>query len=410
MMSPHMPIKPRFSAFSLMARSAAALVFFAMSITATAHAQGQPKLSNVEKRVHEISSFRTVGGEIISNVRLGYETYGTLNARGDNAIFVAHFYSGSSHAAGRYSPDDSAPGYWDTIIGPGKPLDTDKYFVVSADTFANLNVGDPRVTTTGPASIDPGTGKPYGMRFPVVSLRDSVRAHKTLLDKLGVKRLVAVAGASGGAIQAMEWAALYPDYVSRVIHVIGPGFEISPWAIALVDLWTTPIRLDPAWNGGDYYGAPGPNAGLAKALKILTLTARHWDWTADTLGYATSRRLPDPAKSIDGQFQVVDALDLVGEQRASLLDANHMIYMSRAAALYRLSDTEIRAIKAKILFVPAASDLIFPPTFSERALEKFRAVGGRAEIFMLQGKGGHLDGLFEIGQATERIRQFIESP
>jgi homoserine O-acetyltransferase len=389
---------------------ATSLLIVLLSVVSLASAANGEPLPVVEKKAFEISAFRTVGGEVIPKVRLGYETYGKLNASGDNAIFISHFYSGSSHAAGRYTPEDAAPGYWDAIIGPGKPIDTDKYFVISADTFANLNVGDPRVITTGPASIDPATGKPYGMRFPVVSLRDSVRAHRSLLDKLGVKRLVAVAGASGGAIQAMEWAALYPDYVSRVIHVIGPGFDISPWAIALVDLWTTPIRLDPAWNGGDYYGTHGPTAGLAKALKVLTLTARHWEWTADTFGYSTSRRLPDPAKSIEGQFQAVDALDQLGQQRASVLDANHMIYMSRAAALYRLSETEIRSIKANILFVPASSDLIFPPKFSEEALKKFRANGGRAELFTLQGKGGHLDGLLEISQAAETIRQFIESP
>ena len=367
-------------------------------------------LPEVEKRGFSMPRYTTVAGESIPDVRLGYETYGKLNERGDNAVFIAHFYSGNSHAAGKYAPTDPLPGYWDAIIGPGKAIDTDKYFVVSADTFANLNVADPKVTTTGPASIDPRTGKPYGMRFPVVSLRDSVRVHKALLDQLGVKRLVAVAGASGGAIQAMEWAALYPDFVQRVIHVIGPGFEIHPWTIALVDAWTTPIRIDPAWSNGDYYGGPGPRVGLSKALKILTLTARHWNWSRDTFGYTHSARLPNPDKSINGQFQIVDAFDILGDMRAPAVDANHMIYMSRAASLYRLSDAEVAGIKAKLLFVPAASDLIFPPEFSEQAAARFIKGGGRAELFTIKGGGGHLDGLFEIGQAAPAIRSFIESP
>jgi homoserine O-acetyltransferase/O-succinyltransferase len=361
-------------------------------------------LDLVEKRSFELPSYTTVAGAVIADVRLGYETYGTLNEAGDNAIFVAHYYSGTSHAAGRYTAGDAAPGYWDAIIGPGKAIDTDRYFVVSADTFANLNVGDPTVTTTGPASIDPATGKPYGLRFPVVSLRDSVRAHRALLDSLGVKRLVAVAGASGGSIQAMEWAALYPDYVERVIHVIGPGFEIHPWAIGLVDLWTTPIRLDPNWNGGDYYGREPPVAGLAQALKLVTLTARHWGWAARAFGYAAEG---EPQAHITSEFGIVDVLSGVGAARAGALDANHMIYMSRAAALYRLTDAEIAGIRARILFVPAASDLIFPPEFSVQALERFRALGGRGELFVIEGDGGHLDGVFEIGQAAEAIRRFI---
>lgn len=391
--------------------SFALLMVTVVGSTAAADGPSAPKdLPLIEKRSFAIPSYTTVAGEQIADVRLGYETYGKLNPRGDNAIFIAHFYSGTSHAAGKYNANDPLPGYWDALIGPGKAIDTDKYFVVSADTFANLNVADPKVSTTGPASIDPSTGKPYGMRFPVVSLRDSVRAHRALLDQLGVKKLVAVVGASGGAIQAMEWAALYPDLVERVVHVIGPGFEIHPWAIALVDLWTTPIRMDPAWNNGDYYGGPGPRIGLAKALKTLTLTARHWKWSQDTFGYAQSPRLPNPDKSINGQFQIVDAFDITGDLRAPAIDANHMIYMSRAGSLFRLGDAEIAGIKAKILFVPASSDLIFPPEFSEQAAARFRKAGGRAELFLLQGGGGHLDGLFEISQAATTIKKFIESP
>ena len=390
---------------------AASLPVNAVAQTATpTGATASTTLPLVEKQVFTLPSYTTVAGETIPDVRLGYETYGRLNARGDNAIFIAHFYSGNSHAAGKYAAGDPLPGYWDAIIGPGKAIDTDKYFVVSADTFANLNVADPKVVTTGPASIDPRTGKHYGLRFPVVSLRDSVRTHKALLDQLGVKRLAAVAGASGGAIQAMEWAALYPEFVERVVHVIGPGFEIHPWTIALVDAWTTPIRMDPAWNNGDYYGGPGPRVGVSKSLKILTLTARHWRWSGETFGYAHSARLPDPDKNISGQFQIVDAFDIVGDMRASAIDANNMIYMSRAASLYRLSDSEIDGIKAKLLFVPAESDLIFPPQFSEQAAARFTRAGGRAEVFMLKGGGGHLDGLFEIAQAAGTIRQFIESP
>lgn len=388
------------------ARLRAGLLLLGLVAAVSAWAQD---VGLVEKRVFTLPSYTTVGGQTIKNVRLGYETYGKLNAQGDNAIFIAHFYSGTSHAAGKYKETDAAPGYWNSIIGPGKAIDTNKYFVLSADTFANLNTKDPNVFTTGPSSINPDTGKPYGMSFPVVSMRDSVRAHKALLDSLGVKKLAAVAGASGGSIQAMEWGALYPDFVARVIHVIGPGFDIHPYVVGLLDVWVTPIRLDPRWNGGDYYGREEPLDGVAQALKIVTLTARHWGWAERTFGYKFADEKKDPAAAPGNQFQIEAALNSAGAARAKTTDANHMLYMSKANQLYRLTDAEVKGIKAKILFVPAASDVIFPPELSRRALERFRAQGGRGELFVIEGDGGHLDGVLAIVKAADAIKRFIES-
>src|SRR5206468_4404856 len=224
----------------------------------------------VEKKTFSIAAYTTVGGTTIKNVRVGYETYGTLNAGKDNVILVAHFYSGNSHAAGRYTETDPTPGYWDAVIGSGKPVDTDRFLVVSSDTLVNLNVKDPNTITTGPASIDPDTGKAYGMTFPIVTIRDFVNVQKALLDSLGITRLRAVAGASMGALQALEWAAAYPDMVERVIPVL-PAGELPAFTIGWANIWAAPIRLDPRWNGGDYYGRPEPVDGLAEALKIVTL-------------------------------------------------------------------------------------------------------------------------------------------
>ncbi len=360
----------------------------------------------VEKKVFTLPAYTTVGGKTIKNVRLGYETYGTLNVTGDNAIFVAHFYSGNSHAAGKYKAADAAPGYWDPIIGAGKPIDTDRYFVVSADTLANLNTKDPNVTTTGPATVNPDTGKPYGMSFPVVSLRDSVRIHKSLLDSLGVKKLQAAAGASGGSIQAMEWAALYPEYVERVIHVIGPGFDISPHVIEMLDVWSLPIRLDPKWNNGDYYGRDEPWEGVAQALKIVTITARHHGWSEKTFGYKWADPAKDPGAEMSNLFAIEDALSKAGAARAKTTDANSMIYMSKANQLYNLGD-DVKKMKAKILFVPASSDLIFPRELSRRAAERYRAQGGVAEIAVIEGDGGHLDGVLNVAKQGEAIRAFL---
>jgi homoserine O-acetyltransferase len=247
------------------------------------------------------------------------------------------------------------------------------------------------------------------LSFPVVAVRDTVRVHRALLDSLGVRKLVAAAGPSGGAIQAMEWAALYPDYVERVVHAIGPGFEVPSYVVGLVDLWTTPIRLDPNWNAGDYYGRTGPVQGVAQALKIITLTAAHFGWAERVFGHQPADATKSPAVALSNEFRIVAGLNAVGATRGQFVDANSMFYASRAAQLYRLTDADVAGIKAGILFVPASSDLVFPPELSQRALERFRAQGGRGEIFVIEGDGGHLDGLFEIGKAASAIRAFIES-
>ena len=380
----------------------AALAAMALSVLVDAKAYDGP----VDKQVFTLPSYTTVEGKALKNIRVGYETYGKLNASGDNAIFIPHFFSGTSHAAGKYKPSDVAAGYWDPIIGAAKPIDTDKYFVISADALTNLNTKDPNVTTTGPASIDPDTGKPYGMSFPVVSYRDSVRVHKALVDSLGVKKLQAVAGASGGSIQAMEWAALYPDFVERVVHVIGPGFDINPFVIEMLDVWVLPIRLDPKWNNGDYYGKDEPVAGVAQALKIVSITTRSHAWGEKTFGYKWADPAKNPAAAMGSVFAIEEALAKAGAGRAGATDANSMIYTAKANQLYNLGD-DVKKMRARILFVPAKSDLVFPPELSERAAERYRAQGGVAEVAIIDGDGGHLDGLLNVAKQGEAIRAFL---
>ena len=361
----------------------------------------------VDKRTFTMPLYTTVAGKPIADVRVGYETYGRLNAAGDNAIFIPHFFSGTSHAAGKYTPADAAPGYWDAIIGAGRPIDTDKYFVISADTLVNLNTKDPRVVTTGPASIDPATGKPYAMSFPVVSMRDSVRVHKALVDSLGVKKLVAVAGASGGSIQAMEWAALYPEFVERVVHVIGPGFDIHPYVVELINVWILPIMLDRRWNRGDYYGRDEPVDGLAVALTNVTVTTRTFAWAEKTFGYRWADPAKNPADAMFNGLAIEDAIAKAGQARAKTTDANAMIYMAKANQLYRLTDDEVGRMKARILFVPASSDEVFPPELSRRAAQRYRAQGGVAEVAVIDGDGGHLDGVLAVAKQGEAIRAFL---
>jgi homoserine O-acetyltransferase len=378
------------------------VAFAALIISAAAQAQ-----LLTEKKFFTLPQYTTVGGKTIKNVRVGYETYGKLNAAGDNAVFIAHFFSGTSHAAGRYKPDEKTAGYWDAIIGPGKAIDTDKYFVVSADTLANLNVKNPQVGTTGPATINPDTGKPYGSSFPVVSMKDSVRVHKALVDSLGVKKLQSVAGASGGSIQAMEWAAEYPQFVDRVVHVIGPGLDIHPYVIGLLDLWMMPIKMDPNWKNGDYYGAAEPNEGVAQSLKTVTLTALHFAWAEKAHGYKWAGEGKNPADSMSNLFAIEDSLYKTGVARAGATDAAHFVWMAKANQLYNLEKEQPR-IRAKVLFLPAKTDLVFPPELSRKWADKLRAQGNHVELYEIEGTNGHLDGLFSIGKVADRIKAFME--
>ncbi len=365
----------------------------------------------VEKREFVTEDFTTFGGETISEVRVGWEAYGELNAARDNVILVTHFFSGTSHAAGRYHPDDSEPGYWDAIIGPGKAIDTDRFHVISADTLANANVHDEHVITTGPASINPETGEPWGLDFPVVTIRDFVEVQKRLLDSLGIERLHAVIGASMGSFQALEWAVAYPERVERMVSVIGGG-RMRAWEIARLEHWANPIRLDPDWRGGDYYGRERPIEGLTASLMLITQDALHPDFFE--MQFPDHRNLPaDALESLDGGFAVTDWLRKRARQRATVSDANHVLYLTRASQLFVAGHGDDLAgaldrVKARTLFLPAAGDLLLRPALAQEAHELLVQAGKDSRMVELDGPMGHLNGVTAIDQAAERLRAFLE--
>ncbi|WP_052763889.1 E22 family MetX-like putative esterase [Microvirga massiliensis] len=368
---------------------------------APAHAQQNDLI--VEKKVFELPSYTTEGGATIKNVRVGWEAYGQPSADKSNVILVTHFYSGTSHAAGKYAPGDKAPGYWDSIIGPGKAIDTNKYYVISSDTLVNLNANTPNVVTTGPASINPDTGKPYGMTFPVVSMRDFINVQKALLESLGIRKLKAVVGASMGALQAYEWAVAYPDMVERIVPVIGAAGG-NAMLVAWLDVWGQPIRLDPKWNGGDYYGKESPNQGLAAALKVVSLHANGWEWAEKTFGSAPVAEGQDPGASLDNQFKIVTALDQSGAGRASGADANHFLYLVRAN---QLAAADPAKIKTPALIIYSPTDLVFPPDWVERTAAVIKSNGTLVETVQITGPNGHLNGVLHIAQAGPRIARFL---
>ncbi|MBV0892043.1 homoserine O-acetyltransferase [Paracoccus sp. Z118] len=366
----------------------------------------------VEKQQFTLTDFVTEGGQTIPEMTLGYETYGTLNEARDNAILITHFFSGNSHAAGKYAEDDAAPGYWDAIIGPGKPIDTDGYFVVSADTPVNLGANSETVITTGPASINPATGEPWGMDFPIVTIGDFVETQKGLMDQLGIQKWHVVMGPSMGGLQAYDWAARYPDRLERVIPVIASGWADAD-LIAWLDIWGAPVRLDPNWNGGDYYGGTAPDDGLAQALKIVTLHANSAEWTNGTFGREWAEEGADPAASFDNEFAVVKTLNDGGAARAATSDANHLLYLIKANQLFVAGGGDnpfdgLLAIDVPTMIIHTDEDLVFPGNAVREAASIIRSDGTPVEVVEIEGTRGHLDGVLNIAQAGEQIRAFLD--
>ena len=382
-------------------RFIAALMLFSVSLCA------EPLL--VEKQRFTLDTFTTENGQVITPVNIGWEAYGKLNADKSNVILITHYFSGSSHAAGKYHADDAAAGYWDAIIGPGKAIDTNKFYVISSDTLVNANVFDPNVITTGPATVNPASGKPYGVSFPVVTIGDFVEVQKALLDSLGIKKLHAVIGPSMGSFQAIEWAVRYPDKVARLIPVIGSAYMDTYSAIKL-QRWAYPILQDPAWHNGNYYAKGQPWQGLSTALAYITQDALHPDGfnprypviSSDTALHQNISALPQAWQQLMTQAR----------QRAAKQDANHILYLVRASQLWRAGmgdnwQQALSRVKAKTLFLPASGDLLLPPALSQHSVTAMTDAGNSPQYAEIPGNFGHLDGVVGIAAVAQQISAFL---
>jgi homoserine O-acetyltransferase len=365
----------------------------------------------VEKKVFTLPSFTTAGGDVLKDVRFGYETYGHLNANRDNAILILPYFSGTGHAAGKFVETDKDPGYWDSIIGSGKPLDTDKYFVIAGDGLINQSIKDGHTVTTGPASIDPSTGKPYALRFPILTIRDLVTAQKALVDSLGVRKLHAVMGLSMGGIQSFEWATVFPDSTDRVIPVVGFA-EADGYSIGNLDVWSAPIKIDPKWNQGDYYGKAEPLDGLTTAFRIVLHEAQNYGGVSKTAGRNWAQEGKDPAKSWENKFKAEEDLDNFAKLLATVNDANSFLYQAKAIQLFVAGDgptldSGLAKVKARLLILPAQSDLMVYPKYSQDATELLKQLGKSVEYHEIAGDGGHIDGIYNIAAVGDIIGRFL---
>jgi len=368
----------------------------------------------VKKMTFSIGDFTFQCGKKINDLKMGYETYGTLNEEGTNAIFICAFHSSTSHAAGKYRETDKKSGYWDEIIGPGQLFDTDKYFIISSDNISNLQAFDPDVVTTGPSSINPETGTHYALDFPVFTTRDVVNVQYQLLRSLNVKKLAVVVGASLGGVNAFDWAVAYPDYVERVMSLAAAPV-CDDWVIELESIWMDPIRLDHRWNNGNYYGKEAPVDGFALTMKMLTVASYSADWAKEKYGRKWANPENDPAHAMDNTFLIEKDITDLGYVRSKFGDANHMLYLNKMALLTDLGrgfptyEDALKTIKAKILMVAVSSDQLFPLHHMKYHYEKLLEEGVKAEYFVIESRLGHMGILLDMAKMFPTIEKFLNS-
>jgi len=346
---------------------------------------------------------RLASGKKLGPITLAYEAYGTLNKEKTNAILVCHALSGDAHAAGRREGDD-APGWWDDLIGPGKAMDTKKYFVICSNTIGGCR------GSTGPASVNPSTGRPYGLDFPIITIEDMVNAQKFLIDHLGIKKLLCVVGGSMGGMQALQWVASYPERVQSAIP-IATALKHSPQQIAFSEVGRQAVMADPAWNKGDYYDrADKPKNGLAVARMIGHITYM----SDESMDKKFSRRLKDKDYNFDftADFEVEGYLRYRGDNFVKRFDANSYLYLTKALDYFDLSDGRLipkdRKVDVRFLVIAFKSDWLYPAYQSQEIVRQLKIAGQDATYCEVKSTYGHDAFLLEVDEETHLIKHFLD--
>ena len=348
-------------------------------------------------------------GRTLGPITLAYETYGELNAARDNAVLVEHALSGDAHVAGYHSADDRKPGWWDLMVGPEKPLDTNRYFVICSNVIGGCK------GSTGPSSENPKTGKPYATDFPMVTVGDMVRVQAELLTHLGVERLLTIIGGSLGGMQVLEWALAYPHRVASIIPVAAAA-RVSAQGIAFDEVGRQAIMKDPAWNGGHYYGGEAPTNGLAVARMIGHITYLSEASMRDKFG----RRLQERqgyGYDFGTEFQVESYLKYQGDAFIKRFDANSYLYISKAMDYYdaaaRHGDGSL--VKAferidpatRVLVISFKSDWLFPTAQSKEIVRALKANGLPAASVEIPSTYGHDAFLLPSDRLEDAVRGFV---
>ncbi len=350
--------------------------------------------------------FRLENGATLEKVEVAYETYGELNEDRSNAIFICHALSGDAHAAGLHQGADR-PGWWDNIVGPGRPLDTDRFFVVCANVLGGCG------GTTGPSSEDPATGSPYGLSFPLVQVRDLVEVHRALLAELGIDHLLAAVGGSLGGMQALQWAIDHPGELDGAL-VIAASAHLSAQNIAFSAVAREAIMSDPEFAHGDYYGTDGsPDRGLAIARMIGHITYLSEESMREKFG----RRIQDsdaPRYGFDVDFEVESYLRYQGTSFVERFDANTYLYLGRTMDYFEpFADPtyvqhQIAEGDTAFLLVSFDSDWRFSTSHSRRVTDELRLAGAPVTFQEVESRHGHDSFLFEIPEYHETVAGFLD--
>jgi homoserine O-acetyltransferase/O-succinyltransferase len=358
----------------------AALPVASALIGAAAQAEGDPL--KMQKASFMTRDFKLASGTVMQEVTIAYETYGTLAPDGRNAVLLTHGYTSSQHMAGRVGAN-GAEGSWDGLVGPGKAIDTDRLYVVSSNMLGSS------YGSTNPAFTNPATGKPYGPDFPDITLVDIVAAQKALLDHLGVKHLVAVAGPSFGGYQTYQWGVTYPDFMDGLVPVVsapkGSGGEAA--VKSLVDV----LAKDPHWNGGWYYDKGGVSGVLAE-MRVATLRRYGID-------EQLAAKFPDKAAR-DAEIRKR------AEAWAKVFDANSLVVLRKASVRFDAAK-DMPRIKAKVLYVLSRTDKVFPPAIAPDVMAKLKAAGVSADYFEIDSDFGHSASGLDAAKWAPRLKAFM---
>ncbi|MCX5771587.1 MAG: homoserine O-acetyltransferase, partial [Candidatus Hydrogenedentes bacterium] len=350
-------------------------------------------------------------GRRLGPITLAYETYGTLNADKSNAVMILHALSGDAHVAGYHSAPASAgeskPGWWDAMVGPGKGFDTTKYFVTCSNVLGGCK------GSTGPCSIDPATGKPYGLAFPIITVADIVRAQQYLIDHLGIKRLLAVAGGSMGGMQAIEWAARYPERVKSAL-IIASTHRSGAQEIAFNAVGRHAILGDKTFEAGDYYDSTPPAKGLSIARMLAHITYLSQQSMHAKFGRAL-KSSDALSYDFDSEFSVETYLDYQGQQFVNRFDANSYLYITKAIDYFDISaefgslEEAMSRVQAKTLVLSYSSDWLYPPAQSEEIV--YALMRNRKDVTYcnIESAYGHDAFLLEVGVMERLISGFLEN-
>ena len=347
-------------------------------------------------------------GPLIAPLTIAYQTYGELNNAKSNAILICHALTGDQHAANVH-PTTGKPGWWQTMVGPGKPIDTDRYFVICSNVVGGC------MGTTGPMSINPATGKSYGLDLPVVTIRDMVRAQAMLIDYLGIDQLFCVAGGSMGGMQVLQWVASYPERVFAAMP-IATAARHSSQNIAFGEVGRQSVMADPDWRGGRYldFGVR-PQKGLAVARMAAHITYL----SEDVLQHKFGRKYQDrekPTFSFDADFQIESYLRHQGSTFVERFDANSYLYMTRAMDYFDLAAdyggvlaNAFRGTRTRFCVTSFTSDWLFPTVNSRAIVHALNAGGGSVSFVEIETDRGHDAFLLNVPELFATSRGFLEA-